>query len=88
MDVTEILMSARTGSSLKALPVENVALALVPAEAASKKLAARAALAKTIGEIQNRNRDLSKAEAQALVGEAMASLDQKRYADRSWANAG
>ena len=80
-------MGARTGSSLKALPVENVARAPVPATTASKKLTARVALAKTIGEIQNRNQDLSEAEAQALVDEATASLDQKRYADRSWANA-
>ena len=81
-------MSARTGSNLKVLPVSGASHAPPLGKNASKIPLARAAMAKTIAEIQDRNRDLSEAEAQALADEAMASLDHNCYADRSWANAG
>jgi Ribbon-helix-helix domain len=51
-----------------------------------EKAVSLAMLGETMREIQNANNDLSEAEANALVDEAMASLNPDRFADRSWAN--
>ena len=51
-----------------------------------EKAVALAMLGEAVREIQDLNRDLPESEAEALVEDAIASLDHTRYTTRNWAN--